>query len=134
MTPVKRNQTWMPNLFNDFWSNDWFNILPARKSSNLPAMNIIENDNCFKIELAVPGITKEDFQISITNDNELVISVNKKMKPKKRIKTENIFGVNLATLNLNKHYYSPKTSIEIVLMQNKKMAFFISKSRKRCWI
>jgi HSP20 family protein len=86
MTPVKRNQTWMPNLFNDFWSNDWFNILPARKSSNLPAMNIIENDNCFKIELAVPGITKEDFQISITNDNELVISVNKKNETEEKDK------------------------------------------------
>ena len=45
MTPVKRNQNWMPSLFNDFWANDWSSIIPTRKSSNLPAMNIIEKEN-----------------------------------------------------------------------------------------
>ena len=87
MTPVKRNQNWMPSLFNDFWANHWSSIIPTRKSSNLPAMNIIEKENCYKIELAVPGITKEDFQISITNDNELVISVNKKSETEEKDKS-----------------------------------------------
>lgn len=27
MTPVKRNQNWMPSLFNDFWANDWSSII-----------------------------------------------------------------------------------------------------------
>lgn len=78
MIPVKRNQNWMPSLFNEFLASDWSNLLSTRKNSNLPAMNIIEKDCCYKIELAVPGITKEDFQINITSDHELVISVSKK--------------------------------------------------------
>ena len=98
MTPVKRNQNWMPSLFNDFWANDWSSIIPTRKSSNLPAMNIIEKENCYKIELAVPGITKEDFQISITNDNELVISVNKKSETEEKDKSIQMGERNYETI------------------------------------
>lgn len=71
MMPVRKSQNWLPNIFNDFFGNEWL----ARPNSTVPAVNIIETDDEFKVEVAAPGLTKEDFQINISEDNELVITM-----------------------------------------------------------
>ena len=43
-----------------------------------PAINVIESDTDYKVEVAAPGMTKEDFNIHLSEDNELVISMEKK--------------------------------------------------------
>ena len=45
--------------------------------NNKPAANIIDNEKDFSIELAVPGMSKEDFNIKL-DKNILTISVEKK--------------------------------------------------------
>jgi HSP20 family protein len=35
----------------------------------MPHVNILETENSYKIELAVPGLTKEDFKIELKKDN-----------------------------------------------------------------
>ena len=40
MVPVRRNQNWLPSIFNDFLGNDW---LAERHNTTAPAVNIIEN-------------------------------------------------------------------------------------------
>jgi len=88
MTPVKRiHQNWMPGIFNDFLGNEWLDTFPHHVNS-LPATNITETEDEYKIELAVPGIEKEDFQISINNDNELVVSAEKKTEKEEKDKKE----------------------------------------------
>ena len=47
------------------------------KHVSVPAINIIEQEKDFRVELAVPGTTKEDFKVNVTADNELVISLEK---------------------------------------------------------
>ncbi len=47
----------------DFFADDFF-----EKESNLPAMNVKENDKDFKIELAVPGFSKKDIKVTMEND------------------------------------------------------------------
>ena len=74
MTLVKRNQDWLPGIFNDFFDNNWM----ERVNSTLPAVNVIENDNEYKVELAAPGLTKDDFNVHVDEDNNLVVSVEKK--------------------------------------------------------
>ena len=44
---------------------------------SLPAANVIENDKYFKLEIAVPGLTKENFKIAIEK-NVLQISAENK--------------------------------------------------------
>jgi len=51
-------------LIDDFIYNDW-NIKSPSHSSTMPAVNIKELDSQFEIELAVPGIQKEDFAIEV---------------------------------------------------------------------
>lgn len=74
--PVMRNQNWLPSIFNDFFADDW--MMPrAAKQFASPAVNIIENERDYRIEIAAPGMTKADFKIEIDNDNALVISLEK---------------------------------------------------------
>lgn len=63
---------------NDFFTElfDGINVNDSKRW-NSPAVNIIESDGEFKLQLAAPGLSKEDFKINI-NDNLLVVSAEKK--------------------------------------------------------
>jgi HSP20 family protein len=58
------------SLFNDSTLNDRF-------VTKTPAVNIAETENQFHIELAVPGLKKEDFKINL-DKNVLSVSAEKK--------------------------------------------------------
>ena len=79
MVPARRNQNWLPSIFNDFLGNDW---LVERRNATAPAVNILENDDEYKVEVAAPGMTKEDFKVHLNEDNELIISMEKKNESK----------------------------------------------------
>jgi len=67
-------------FFNDVFDtilNDTF--LGDKLVSRVPAVNIAENENEFHIELAAPGLKKEDFKISL-DKNILSVSVEKKIE------------------------------------------------------
>ena len=76
MMPIRRNyeQNWLPSIFNDFFDNDWM----AKANATAPAINVAEDKTEYRIEVAVPGMTKDDFCLQLTKDNQLVISMEKK--------------------------------------------------------
>ena len=84
MTPSRRNysQEWLPSIFNDFFDNDWM----VKANATAPAINVIESEKDYKVEVAAPGMTKEDFNIHLSEDNELVISMEKKTENKEEDK------------------------------------------------
>lgn len=82
MTPVRRNQNWVPSIFNDFFDNDWM----IKANATAPAINVIENEKDYRIELAAPGMSKEDFNIKLDEENNLVISMEKKNENKEENK------------------------------------------------
>jgi len=49
-------------------------------------INIIETDTDFKVEIAAPGLTKDDFNIKITNDNLLTVSVKQEQHKEEKDK------------------------------------------------
>lgn len=63
------------DVFDSFFNSDSF--LPKSTVVRIPAVNIAENENQFHIELAVPGMKKEDFKISLEHD-QLTISAESK--------------------------------------------------------
>ena len=76
MTPVRRNQDWLPTLFNGWFDNDdW---MMRRANSTAPAINVFETEKEYTVELAAPGMTKENFNVHIDEENNLVISMEKK--------------------------------------------------------
>ena len=75
------DQNWFPTLFNDFFDNDFW---MTNRNHNLtaPAVNVLDEEKEYKVEIAAPGMTKDDFQIKIDNDNNLVITLEKKTETK----------------------------------------------------
>ena len=71
-------QSWLPEIFNDFFANDWM----TRTNATAPAINVIEDDKDYKVEVAAPGMNKEDFKINVTDDNYLVLTMEKKNESK----------------------------------------------------
>lgn len=82
MTPARRNQNWLPSIFNDFLGSEWL----ERHNSTAPAVNIIDKEDEYCIEVAAPGMTREDFKVHINEDDELVISLEKKSEQKEQDK------------------------------------------------
>ena len=63
---------------NDFF-NDLFDTKPLDKvGGNIPAINVVETDNEYKLELAAPGMTKDDFVVHLNKDGNLVVELEKK--------------------------------------------------------
>ncbi|WP_315353051.1 Hsp20/alpha crystallin family protein [Phocaeicola abscessus] len=79
MTPSRRfNENWLPTFFDDFFDNDWM----VRSKAAAPAMNVMENENDYKVEIAAPGMKKEDVNIHLDQDHNLVVSMEKKTENK----------------------------------------------------
>lgn len=76
----KQNLNWFPNVFNDLFNDEWFSLRNATPA--VPAMNVKECDKAFELEMAVPGLTKEDVQVQVNDKDQLVVSVEKKEEKK----------------------------------------------------
>lgn len=72
----------MPTVFEDFFKpfNEMFDINGGalwNRVSQVPHVNIVEEPEDYKIEMAAPGFKKEDFNIDL-NGNMLIISLDKR--------------------------------------------------------
>lgn len=82
---LRRQNNWLPTVFNDFFNDDWF---PMRTvATTAPAINVKENDKAFTVEIAAPGMTKEDFRVHVNDQDQLVVSVEKKSETKEEDKS-----------------------------------------------
>ncbi len=84
MMPTRRNQHWLPSIFNDFFDNNWM----EKANATAPAINVAETEKNYKVELAAPGMTKDDFNVRLDEDNNLVITMEKKTENKEEKKDE----------------------------------------------
>lgn len=81
---IKRQTNWLPNIFNEFFNDDWF---PMRTvAATAPAINVKENEKAFLVEIAAPGMTKDDFKVHVNDQDQLVVSVEKKHEKKEEDK------------------------------------------------
>lgn len=79
----KRNDLF-PSVFNDFFKpwNAWFDAPAGDVFGNMlsvPAVNIMENKDDFKITMAIPGMKKEELNIDIEG-NMLTVSAETKLE------------------------------------------------------
>ncbi len=79
MVPVRRNtDSWLPEIFNDFFDNRWM----ERPTYTAPAINVIENEKEYDVELAAPGLDKDDFKVHVDAEGNLHIEMEKKTENK----------------------------------------------------
>ena len=82
MLPVLNRNSWMPEVFNDFFTNDFM----TRANATAPAINVKESDREYTVELAAPGLKKEDFNVNIDRDGNLHIHMESKNESKEENK------------------------------------------------
>ena len=111
MMPVRRSQNWLPSIFNDFFDNEWM----VKANATAPAINVIETEKAYKVELAAPGMTKEDFNVRIDEENNLVISMEKKTENKDHISAQvenGVLNIELPKLS-EEEVKKPDRTIEV---------------------
>ena len=76
MLPTRRfnNQFGLTDFFNDFFENRTL----EKAGVTSPAINVAENDKEYILEVAAPGMCKDDFNVHINKDGNLVIEMEKK--------------------------------------------------------
>ena len=77
MLVTRRNQDFMPTLFNELlnWNDTTYST---------PRMNIMETKDNYKLELCIPGLTKDDVKLSIDAEGNLVVEMVKETKNEKK--------------------------------------------------
>ena len=89
MTLMKRTQDWyptFPSFFDKFFEGnlmDWNNWNYSSTDTTLPAVNVKEDNDSYIIEVAAPGMTKEDFKVDYEN-GRLTISSERKNESKEK--------------------------------------------------
>lgn len=76
----RRNQNanaWVPSFFEDVFNDDFWGASISKQFAT-PAVNIKESDKDYTIQIAAPGMTKNDFKINVNEYNELAIYLEKK--------------------------------------------------------
>ena len=74
------HQSWLPAMFDDFFDNEWM----KKTNATAPAINVIESDTEYKVEVAAPGMNKEDFNVHVDENGNLVIAMEKKCECKEK--------------------------------------------------
>lgn len=80
---MMRTNNWIPAVFNDFFDTDFM----PRANCTAPAINVKVTDNAYVVELAAPGMKKEDFNVHINDEGNLIIKMEKKNENKEEDKS-----------------------------------------------
>ena len=83
MMPMMRNSAWLPTVFNDFFDTEF---LP-KANATAPAINVKETDKEYVVELAAPGMKKEDFNVHINDEGNLIVKMEQKQEKKEEDKS-----------------------------------------------
>ena len=74
MKTVNKNSIWLPGLLDNLFLDNRLDALNNYETFSTPAVNIIENFPNFVVELAVPGLAKENFTIEVEEDTLKIAS------------------------------------------------------------
>ena len=74
--------TWLPSLLEEFFKQDWEPRLSSINTT-LPAVNVKDLQKEFLIEIAVPGLQRDNFEIEVDND---LLSISSSVDNKEELK------------------------------------------------
>ena len=77
-----RRNSWLPTVFNDFFDTEFM----PKANATAPAINVKETEKAYIVELAAPGMKKENFDVNINNEGNLVVKMQNKQEQKEEDK------------------------------------------------
>ena len=78
---TRKPQGWLPSVMSDLFD---YPLFAPRVAMTTPAINIKETEKDYWIEVAAPGMSKEDFDVRINEKDFLIISLQKREKKEKK--------------------------------------------------
>jgi HSP20 family protein len=101
------NRRFVPAYWDDFFNDNFFtNGHNYVSEGSTPAVNVVEDDKAYRIEVAVPGLTRKDVRIDL-EDNVLTISSERKEKNEE--KKENYMRREFRHASFKRSFQLPET-------------------------
>jgi len=105
MTLIKwQHRNPLTDMVNNIFDNDLGDFFGKRFSD--PAANIIENNEAFQLDIAAPGMKKEDFKINLENN---ILNISAELEDAKREEGKNYTRKEFYYGSFNRAFTLPKT-------------------------
>jgi len=73
---MNTRMNWLPEVFNDFFNID-MPVHYATSKAASPSVNVLERADGYEMQVAAPGLTKDDFSVSLNADGNLTLKMGK---------------------------------------------------------
>jgi|SRR5690606_21221302 HSP20 family protein len=103
-TTVKGNYPSFNDLFDTFFKDSYIN---DRVLTKVPAVNISESEEAFEIELAAPGVKKEDFKLNLEKN---VLTVSTEQKEQKIEETKKVSRKEFSYSSFSRSFTLPESA------------------------
>jgi HSP20 family protein len=108
MLPVIRKSANIPSLWDEFFGDNWMtNFWRNENGYSIPSANIAENDKEYRIEVAAPGMSKEDFKINL---EEKVLAISSEKEEKHEEKEEKYMRQEFNYSSFRRTFILPETA------------------------
>ena len=105
MTLIKwHNRNPLADIMNNFFDNDLSDFFGKRVSD--PAANIIELPEAFHLDIAAPGMKKEDFKINLENN---ILTISAEMEDEKNEEGKNYTRKEFYYGSFSRSFTLPRT-------------------------
>lgn len=105
MTLIKwQHRNPLTDMVNNLFDNDLGDFFGKRFSD--PAANIIENNDSFGLDIAAPGMKKDDFKINLENN---ILTISTELEDEKREEGKNYTRKEFYYGSFNRSFTLPKT-------------------------
>ena len=104
----------VPSLLNDFFTDDWFNSSLANwktAGASLPAVNVRETNDDYIIDVAAPGLKRENFKVELDN-NILTISSEFEEKQEEKEGHENFTRREFSYQSFQRSFSLPENKVD----------------------
>ena len=98
------NSDLMPNFFERFFDTDWVPMI----NTTAPAVNVKESEKAYTMDVAFPGLKKENCNISVDKDGNLDVKVEAKKENKEENKKEHYLRREFSYGNFEQSYVLPE--------------------------
>ena len=107
---VRRNND-MPRVFNhmldNFWGKDFIpSVLDNEWTKTQPAVNVVESKDNFRIEVAAPGLKKDDFKLNVEGD---LLTISSEKETENKVEGENFTRREFNHTKFSRTFTLPET-------------------------
>ncbi len=98
----------MPSLVDEFFGRNLLdNVFDFNTGVSTPSVNIVEGKDSFRIEVAAPGLTKDEFKIDLHNN---VLNISSEKEEKKEEKDEQYMRREFSYTSFSRSFTLPNTA------------------------